>query len=99
MSLLAWHVCQGLTNEGQRGLFPKGAPWTSLRLVFNNPGGVRGCLGHEGASCTKSAASFGHPDSVLKIAALNGLLVLGLPELQLDDTEGSGSPGRGVRGL
>lgn len=47
-----------------------------------------------------SVASIDYLDLVLlKIAALNHLFILFLPELQLASTEGSGSPGRKLGGL
>lgn len=52
-----------------------------MRLVFNNFGGVRGCLGYEGVFCIKFVVSFGYLDSVFKIVVLNGLFVLGFLEL------------------
>lgn len=90
MSPLARYVCQGLASRGQRGLFPKGAFWTSLQSVFTGSGEyVHGCAVQEGASSTKSGVCCQQPraDSVLKIAALTGWRILLLPELQGEDWE------------
>lgn len=98
MSPLACHVCQGLTNEVQRGFFSQGhfGPPCSL-----SPVGLREHMAVRSmkvllAQSPVSAASIEKSNTVLK-TAWNGWLLLLLPELQWDNTEGSESPGRRVR--
>lgn len=68
MSPLVWHVWQGLSKEEQRGLWPKGAFWTSLQAAVRMPGGIHGCLVHEGASCTMWATSIDYLDVIERSA-------------------------------
>lgn len=83
MSPLACHVCQGLTNEVQRGFFSQGhfGPPCSL-----SPVGLREQLAVRSvkvllAQSPMSAASLQKSNTVLKTAASNGWLIVLLPEL------------------